>query len=82
MTRVKHHARTLLVGLALVAVGGVAGTIASSLAAPAPAEAHPCLTEECGSFLIFWERCEDNPGESTFCHKSKGGCETAACSYR
>ncbi len=83
MTEIIRVLTRLLGGLALVAVAGVAGTAVSVLATPKPAIAHPCSTSECNSFLIFWERCEDNPGELTYCDPNVGGggCTTRGCGH-
>lgn len=80
-TRIKQHAGALLVGLALVAAGGLAGMTVSALVAPAPAVAHGCESDECDSFLIFWERCEDNPGKLTHCQKNGKDCTTDVCGH-
>lgn len=81
MTRVKQQVRAFLVGLAIVTAGGVIGTTVSALTVPASAVAHKCEADECGSFLIFWESCEDNPGQATGCENDSDGCTTIACGH-
>lgn len=84
MTEIIRLLKRLLGGLALVAMAGAAGTAVSVLVAPEPVIAHPCSTSECNSFLIFWERCEDNPGETTYCDPDEkgGGCTTRGCGHK
>lgn len=83
MTEITRLLKRLAGGLALMAMASVAGTVVSVLSTPAPAAAHPCSTSECNSFLIFWERCEDNPGELTYCdpNEKRGGCTTRGCGH-
>lgn len=81
MTRIKQQIRAFFVGLAIVAAGGVVGTTVSAFTAPASAVAHKCEADECEGFLIFWERCADNPGQTTACEADSDGCTTTGCGH-
>jgi len=86
MTEIARLLKRLAGCLALVTMASIAGTAVSVLVTPAPAVAHPCSTSECNSFLIFWERCEDNPGQTTYCDPNSdtegGGCTTRGCGHK
>ena len=80
----KHRRQASKFGalLAILAIGGVLGGAMSATARPALA--HDCQENECDSFLIFWERCEANIGNDTFCGNpppGERGCTTGSCGH-
>lgn len=62
-----------------VVLGGLG--LATGALLPTPASAHPCSQDECDSFFIFWERCENNAGQNTGCEVGDDGCTTIACGH-
>ena len=81
----KHPLNAPKVGvlLAILAIGGLIGEAVSG--AFSPVAAHDCQQNECDSFLIFWEHCEANIGNDTYCGNApvgESGCSTGACGHK